>query len=309
VVDGFVVEATVTDGGCGYTNAPEVLIQGGGGTGATATAVVSNGMVVGLTITDAGTGYTSTPTVYIYFPLSITAQPQSLLVSANTSASFSVTTTGTEPLIYQWSLDGTNLPGATSTILTIPNVVQTNLGTYSVLVTNVFGSLTSSNAALSMYPFLAAPFGGLDTYWGYTNTLSVTAWGTGPLSYQWFDNGVAITNATNSTLNFTGIQPTNSGLYTVVVTSPLGSVTNPPEQVVVNPAGVAFGGIYPSVIIQGVVGYTYVIQNNANLANANSWVTLTNLILTQPIQLWVDTNTDAALPANPLRFYRVLPGP
>jgi len=79
--------------------------------------------------------------------------------------------------------------------------------------------------------------------------------------------------------------------------------------VVVNPAGVAFGGIYPSVIIQGVVGYNYVIQNTANLANTNSWVTVTNLTLTQPIQLWVDTNTDAALPANPLRFYRVLPGP
>jgi hypothetical protein len=308
VVDGFVVDATVTDGGCGYTNAPEVLIEGGGGTGATATAVVSNGLVVGLTITDAGTGYTSTPSIYIYFPLSITAQPQSLLVNAHTGASFSVTASGTEPLIYQWSLDGTNIPAATSSNLTISSVVQTNLGTYTVLITNVFGSVTSSNATLSMYPFLAAPFAGLDTYWGYTNTLSVTAWGTGPLSYQWFDNGVAINNATNSALKFTGIQPTNSGLYTVVVTSPLGSVTNTPEQVVVNPAGVAFGGIYPSVVIQGVVGYNYIIQDNANLADTNTWVTLTTLTLTQPIELWVDTNTDASLPVNPLRFYRVLPG-
>jgi hypothetical protein len=177
-----------------------------------------------------------------------------------------------------------------------------------VLVTNVFGSLASSNVTLSMNPFLATPFGGLDTDWGYTNTLSVTAWGTGPLSYQWFDNGSAIANATNSTLSFIGIQLTNAGLYTVVVTSPLGSVTNTPEQVVVNPAGFTFGGIYPSVIIQGVVGYNYLIQDNTNLANTNSWVTLTNLTLTQPIQLWVDTNTDASLPANPLRFYRVLPG-
>jgi hypothetical protein len=308
VEDGFVVTATVTDGGCGYTNAPEVLIQGGGGTGATATAVVSNGTVVGLTITDAGIDYTSTPTVYIYYPTSIITQPQSLLVNAYSNASFSVTAVGTEPLSYQWFLDGTNLPGATSSVLTIASVVQTNLGTYTVLVTNVFASLTSSNAMLSMYPFLAVPFAGLDTYWGYTNTLSVTAWGTG-LSYQWFDNGVAIANATNSTLSFIGIQPTNGGLYTVVVTSPFGSVTNPPEQVVVNPSGVAFGGLYPSVIIQGVVGYNYAIQANTNLADTNSWVTVTNLTLTQPSQLWVDTNTDASLPANPLRFYRVLPGP
>ncbi len=308
VSNGFVVSATVTYGGCGYTNAPEVLIQGGGGTGATATVVVSNGMVVGITITDEGIGYTNTPAVYIYFPTSIITQPQSLLVNAYSNASFSVTAGGTEPLSYQWFFDGTNLPGATSSVLTISNVVQTNLGIYSVLITNVFGSVASSNATLSMYPFLAAPFAGLDTYWGYTNTLSVTAWGTGPLSYQWFDNGVAIDNATNSTLSFVGIQPTNGGLYSVVVTGPFGSVTNTPEQVVVNPAGVAFGGLYPSVIIQGVVGYNYLIQNTTNLSDTNSWVTVTNLTLTQPIQLWVDTNTDASLPANPLRFYRVLPG-
>jgi hypothetical protein len=66
VVNGFVVGVTLTDGGCGYTNTPVVLLVGGGGTGATATALVTNGVVVGITITDAGTGYTSTPTVLIY---------------------------------------------------------------------------------------------------------------------------------------------------------------------------------------------------------------------------------------------------
>jgi hypothetical protein len=159
-----------------------------------------------------------------------------------------------------------------------------------------------------MYPYLAAPFGGLDTYWGYTNTLSVQAWGTGPLSYQWFDNGSAITDATNETLTLAGVQLTNAGLYSVVVSSALGSVTNTPEQVVVNPAGVSFGGIYPSVIIQGVIGYNYIIQSTTNLSETNSWLTTANLILTQPVQLWIDTNTDASLPANPNRFYRVLPG-
>jgi hypothetical protein len=70
-VSGFVVGATITDGGSCYTNTPRVLIQGGGGTGATATAVVSNGVVVGITITDAGIGYTNTPTIYVYSPLGL----------------------------------------------------------------------------------------------------------------------------------------------------------------------------------------------------------------------------------------------
>jgi hypothetical protein len=66
-----VVGATITDDGCGYKNTPLVLILGGGGTGATATAVVSNGVVVNIIITDAGIGYTSIPCIYIYSPLGL----------------------------------------------------------------------------------------------------------------------------------------------------------------------------------------------------------------------------------------------
>lgn len=76
--NGFVVAADLTDNGCGYTNTPLVLIQGGGGTGATAVAVVSNGVVTGITITSTGIGYTSTPNIYIYAPFG----PQTGLLKA-----------------------------------------------------------------------------------------------------------------------------------------------------------------------------------------------------------------------------------
>jgi len=71
VTDGYVVSATVTEGGCGYTNTPSVLIVGGGGSNATATAVVSDGMVVGIAITDLGSGYTNTPAILIASPLGL----------------------------------------------------------------------------------------------------------------------------------------------------------------------------------------------------------------------------------------------
>ena len=303
---GFVVNATITDGGCGYTNTPLVSIQGGGGNGATATAVVSNGVVVHIIITDAGIGYTNTPTVLIGFAPSITSQPQSTTVNGGGNASFNAAAAGF-PLNYQWSFNGSNISGATSSSLTISNVVPTNLGTYVVVVTNAFGSMTSSNAILSMYPYIESPFTGLVTDWGYTNTLSVGAWGTGPLSYQWFQNGVAVLNATNQALTLTSIQFTDAGLYSVVVSSPLGSVTNAPAQVVVNPAGVSLG-LYPGVTISGVVGYHYMIESTADLSNTNSWITNANLILAQPVQLWVDTNVDASLPTHPRRFYQVQPG-
>src|SRR5208282_5030388 len=72
-------------------------------------------------------------------PPSITSQPQSLIVNAHDTASFSVTATGSVPLNYQWSLNGTNISGATSSSLTIPNVSQSALGTYTVVVSNLFG--------------------------------------------------------------------------------------------------------------------------------------------------------------------------
>jgi hypothetical protein len=253
-------------------------------------------------------------TVWIYqnevpfaTPPVITSQPQSVAADAHDTVSFNVTASGVSPLTYQWSLNGTNIWGATSSSLKIPNVMQSALGTYTVVVSNLFGNVMSSNAVLSMYPFLAVPFGGIVTNWGQDAILSVQAWGTGPLSYQWFDNGAAILNATNQTLDLSSIQFTDAGLYSVVVSSPLGSVTNTPEQVVVNPAGVSLG-LYPGVTVSGTVGYTYVIQSSSDLSNTNSWVTVGTLTLEEQIQLWVDINCNTSSPTNTHRFYRVLPG-
>jgi hypothetical protein len=132
----------------------------------------------------------------------------------------------------------------------------------------------------------------------------VDAWGTGQLDYQWIDDDNVIAGATNQTLTLTNIQATNAGLYSVVVSSPFGSATNAPAQLIVEPAGISLGR-FPGVIIQGAVGRNYIIQSTTNLSDSNSWVTLTNLTLTQPVQIWMDANTDTSLPGNPLKFYQV----
>jgi hypothetical protein len=243
----------------------------------------------------------------IYAEPLITTQPQDQLVHAHGTVSFSVTATGTDPLAYQWTFNGTNLLNTTNSTLNITNVRPWNLGSYTVVVTNYSGSVTSEVAQLTMHPFIATPFSGFTTYWGQTNILSVGAWGSGLLDYQWFFNGVAIPNATGATFILPAIQFTNAGLYSVVVSSPWGSVTNTPYQVVVNPANVVIR-ICPDVMIEGTVGYSYLIESTTDLSNTNSWMTETNFILTQPIQHWNDNNTDINHPNNPRKFYRVLPG-
>jgi hypothetical protein len=57
---------------------------------------------------------------------------------------------GTAPLGYQWSFNSATLSGATSTTLTLTNAQATDTGNYTVVVTNVAGSVTSAVATLTV---------------------------------------------------------------------------------------------------------------------------------------------------------------
>jgi hypothetical protein len=81
----------------------------------------------------------------------ITQQPADQTVSAAAEATFQVGASGPTPLSYQWYFNGTNeLFGATNSTLVLPNVRMANEGDYSVIVTNLYGSITSSNALLNV---------------------------------------------------------------------------------------------------------------------------------------------------------------
>ena len=82
------------------------------------------------------------------FPATITRPPQTQVVVPGQSVSFTVAATGTPPLGYQWRLNGANLPGATTTALTIPSAWPTNAGAYSVVVTNRYRAQLSPDALL-----------------------------------------------------------------------------------------------------------------------------------------------------------------
>ena len=93
----------------------------------------------------------------------ITNQPQSISVSEGNQASFSVTATGTQPITYQWRKNGVNISGATNATYTIPSVVPSDAGNYSVIVSNSAGSVTSNNAALSVTPANQPPTATIST--------------------------------------------------------------------------------------------------------------------------------------------------
>ena len=97
VLDGFVLEAAVANGGGGYGVVPNVQILGGGGSGAAAVAVVSNGVVVAVDITDTGSGYTSEPAIQI--------DPPAMGLVNQTGAALSLAAVGTNDagIILWWS--------------------------------------------------------------------------------------------------------------------------------------------------------------------------------------------------------------
>jgi uncharacterized delta-60 repeat protein len=87
-------------------------------------------------------------TPVIVTPPAITMQPTNQMVTAGGTAAFNVTASGTPPLSYQWNFNGTNILGATNTMLTLTDVQASQSGNYAVLVTNAYGSVLSSNATL-----------------------------------------------------------------------------------------------------------------------------------------------------------------
>jgi hypothetical protein len=82
-------------------------------------------------------------------PPSITQQPVSSTNGVGEAINFSVSATGSA-LSYQWYLNATALPGATTSTLTLTNVQWTDAGSYAVVVSNGSGAVTSSNAVLTV---------------------------------------------------------------------------------------------------------------------------------------------------------------
>ena len=92
----------------------------------------------------------ATATVTVLFPPQITSQPRSRGVVVGTNAFLGVTVTGTMPMSYQWYRGGIPLTGATNALLGLVGVGFSDEGTYTVTVTNVAGSVTSSGAVLAV---------------------------------------------------------------------------------------------------------------------------------------------------------------
>jgi len=171
---------------------------------------------------------------------SISTQPQDQVnILPGATASFTVVAGGSDPLTYQWYFN-TNTPvaNANDSILTITNVQPGDVGSYSVVVSNAAGSVTSSNAVLTIDTNGVAPVFNTEpasqvVLIGGTASFTAVADGTAPISYQWSDGGVPIPGATSTTLTLTNVLATDDGNYTVTASNSVGVTTSDPAQLTV----------------------------------------------------------------------------
>jgi lysophospholipase L1-like esterase len=120
--------------------------------------------------------------VYVDDAPSISAAPLDLTATVGTTATFSVSASGTAPLGYQWRRDGADITGANASVYTIPNVAAGHAGLYDVIVSNTAGPLTSNAAELIVIS-------------------------SGHLANGSFENGLTAWSATGNLIAYTGTNP------------------------------------------------------------------------------------------------------
>jgi len=232
----------------------------GGATNATLT--VSNVFVA-----DGGTNYqvvvsnshgsatSSSATLTVLVPAAITVQPTSQSVLVSNSASFAATAIGTTPINCRWFfngsalVDGIGISGSTTTNLILSNVQTNEAGNYQLVVTNNYGSATSSIASLIVLspPSITIQPTNQAALIGSTVVFSSGATSQSLMSYQWVKDGGAVINggqisgADTPTLTISNLQMSDAGDYQFEASNTNGTSASTPASLMIVPV-VARGG-------------------------------------------------------------------
>lgn len=249
-------------------------------------------------------------------PPALNSSPQDTNVTAGASATFSAA--AFVPKIpyfnisnsFYWYLNGSNLAGFATgsgtfttnhegnggaklsytmsnsvSTLSLNNVSPSQAGAYTVVVSNFWGSVTSSPAILGVIatpPGIVSQPSSRSVLVGQRTSLSVTASGTAPLSYQWqkiglgnLSDGGVYSGVMSNILTLSGASQADAGNYLVVITNVAGTTNSAaaaltvsaPPSLTLAPAG----GDSIQLTSTTTAGLTYVVQSATNLSPPVIW--------------------------------------
>ena len=245
----------------------------------------TDGRLYGTTQNGGANGWGAIFRLSIDSPLQITQQPQPQLAFAGDTVAFSVATFGSLPVSYQWLKNGTslsdggNVSGSSSRTLTLTNLSVADAAMYSVVVSNIYGAVTSAGARLEVVfspPYVISGLEAQTVLVGATATFSVEAAGDA-LTFQWQENGTNlmdgghISGSTTPTLTLVSVTSGSAGTYSVIVSNALDVLSSPSAVLTVlpvNPPGTSLtslrsfsGATLPlnphAGVIQGTDGWFY----------------------------------------------------
>ncbi len=158
-------------------------------------------------------------------PIVITTPPADQAVCAGATGTFSIAATGTA-LTYQWFKSTNLLAGATNSTLVLNNVGTSDAAQYRVRLTGATNSVTNSATLTVNLPVSTPPLANQIRLVGSIVAFNATATGSAPITFSWLKNGEVIPGQNGSTLLLSNLLSTDSGLYSVIVGNPCGSITN-----------------------------------------------------------------------------------
>lgn len=191
----------------------------------------------------------------------ITTQPASRTAVLGHPTSLSVTAVGNPAPTYQWQRNGSPLPGATGSTLSFSAAQSGDSGTYTVVVSNSSGGVTSAAATLTVnglnVPAFSSHPAAQTIAAGSTVVFSAVA--TNNPVYQWLRDGVPLAGATNRLLLLERAGAGEAGTYTVTAS---------------NGFGTALSNVAPLIVLAG---------NTANPGRLVNLSILTTVTVADPV--------------------------
>jgi alpha-tubulin suppressor-like RCC1 family protein len=143
------------------------------------------------------------------------------------------TVLGNAPCSFLWLKDGYSVPDGTNQTLVLPEAQSTDAGSYRLVVSNALGVAQSIPAPVSIVDspplLLSQPVSGF-AYYGSPFSVDAVVVGSGPMQLSWMQDSSMIASGTDE-LAFSRALPHHGGVYQLIASNPLGSVTSSVAQV------------------------------------------------------------------------------